>query len=161
MKRFERNLFYLLLAAVTIGFVYFISKNLIDDGIYGSKNTTYTTQKSNNQILRDNSETWQLSEEQELVFQELTENNVDIPSHALVTLAYIRANNIAPPNYVGGRIFQNREKRLPKLEKGKYKEWDVHPKQKNKNRGAERLVTSPSKAYYTEDHYDTFTQIKE
>ncbi len=161
MKRFERNLFYLLLAAVSLGLVYIISKNLVDYGIYESKNKTYTTQKSNNQVVRDNSETWQLSEEQELSFQDLTKNNVDIPSHALMTLAYIRSNNTAPPNYVGGRTFQNREKRLPKLEKGKYKEWDVHPKEKNKNRGVERLVTSSSKAYYTKDHYDTFTQIKE
>lgn len=83
----------------------------------------------------------------------------EIPSYALDVLAYIEKNNEAPDGYVGGREFKNREKRLP-LEYN-YREWDVHPKKKGKNRGAERLVTSnKGSAYYTKDHYRTFLKIK-
>ncbi len=90
--------------------------------------------------------------------------NGDVPSKAYTVLKYIRANGKAMPDYVGGRNFQNREKRLPLQETGKkirYQEWDVNPKERGRNRGAERLITSPDKAYYTSDHYKTFTQMKE
>jgi len=66
---------------------------------------------------------------------------------------------------VGGRIFYNREKRLPILnensQKINYREWDVHEKVKGVNRGPERLITSEETAYYTKDHYKTFIYIKE
>lgn len=60
-----------------------------------------------------------------------------------------------PPGYVGGRIFQNRERRLPR---GEYREYDVNPKRTGRNRGAERIVVErrTGKAYYTDDHYRTF-----
>ena len=42
-----------------------------------------------------------------------------------------------------------------------YQEWDVNPKVHNVNRGAERLVTgSDGSAYYTSDHYRTFTKVR-
>lgn len=86
------------------------------------------------------------------------------PAYAIETLEYIRKNNAAPSGFVGGRKFGNYEKRLPqKDESGNkiaYQEWDVHPKVAGKNRGAERLVTSIDHAYFTEDHYNTFTQIE-
>ena len=64
-----------------------------------------------------------------------------------------------PPGYVGGRTFQNRERRLPQ---GRYREYDVNPKIRGRNRGAERLVIEQQtgKAYYTADHYKTFTLMK-
>jgi ribonuclease T1 len=59
------------------------------------------------------------------------------------------------PGYVGGRTFQNRERRLPP---GRYREYDVNPKIPGQNRGPERLVIEQrtGKAYYTGDHYVTF-----
>lgn len=62
------------------------------------------------------------------------------------------------PGYVGGRSFENRERRLPA---GRYREYDVNPKVPGKNRGAERLVIEQrtGKAYYTKDHYRTFVLI--
>lgn len=63
-----------------------------------------------------------------------------------------------PPGYVGGRSFQNRERKLPR---GRYREYDVHPKVPGKNRGAERIVIEQrtGKAYYTHDHYNSFTPM--
>jgi ribonuclease T1 len=43
----------------------------------------------------------------------------------------------------------------------RYREWDVNPKKKGKNRGAERLVTSEKRAWYTRDHYETFEELKQ
>jgi ribonuclease T1 len=62
------------------------------------------------------------------------------------------------PGYVGGRWFQNRERRLPP---GQYREYDVNPRVPGRNRGAERLVIEQAtgKAYYTDDHYRTFTPM--
>lgn len=93
-----------------------------------------------------------------------TIGNDVIPVYVLETLETIETTGKAPKGYVGGRTFQNREKRLPKKDsdgkKVKYREWDVHPKVKGKNRGAERLVTgSDDNAYYTSDHYRSFTKI--
>jgi ribonuclease T1 len=80
-------------------------------------------------------------------------------------LDYIELNQKAPEGFVGGRTFKNREGLLPKKdENGKlffYQEWDVHLKERGKNRGAERLVTSNlGNAYYTKDHYQSFIKIK-
>ena len=88
-----------------------------------------------------------------------------VPEYVMDVLERVEAEGKPFKSYVGGRTFQNREKRLPKTgndgKKLKYKEWDVHKKVKGKNRGAERLVTgSDGSAYYTKDHYKTFKQIK-
>lgn len=88
-----------------------------------------------------------------------------IPTYVLENLQFIRSNGHAPEGYVGGREFQNREKRLPQKKpdgkKIRYSEWDVHPKEQGKNRGPERLVTgSDHSAYYTKDHYKTFLKIE-
>jgi ribonuclease T1 len=87
-----------------------------------------------------------------------------VPDYVLDVLSFIRKNGEAPEGIVGGREFQNREKRLPaKASDGKkirYSEWDVHPKVKGQNRGPERLVTgSDHSAYYTRDHYKSFIKI--
>jgi len=86
------------------------------------------------------------------------------PPYVLEVLRYVRANGTAPDGYVGGREFQNREKRLPAQtpagERIRYSEWDVYPKVKGQNRGPERLVTgSDRSAWYTADHYKSFLFI--
>lgn len=88
-----------------------------------------------------------------------------VPPYVLETLEYVLEHKEAPNGYVGGRTFQNRERLLPKTDnngqKLSYQEWDVHPKEEGKNRGAERLITSSQgEAYYTNDHYRSFTKIK-
>jgi ribonuclease T1 len=62
------------------------------------------------------------------------------------------------PGYVGGRDFQNRERRLPR---GRYREYDVNPKIRGRGRDAERIVIEQrtGKAYYTGDHYRTFVPL--
>ena len=66
----------------------------------------------------------------------------------------------ALPGYIGGRVFQNRERRLPR---GHYREYDVNPKIRGRSRDAERIVIEQDtgKAYYTDDHYRTFTPLNE
>lgn len=86
------------------------------------------------------------------------------PRYVLDVLQYIRQNGHAPDGFVGGREFQNKEKRLPAKDAAnkriRYSEWDVHPKEKGQNRGPERLVTgSDHSAYFTKDHYKTFLKI--
>lgn len=60
--------------------------------------------------------------------------------------------------YIGGRDFQNRERRLPR---GSYREYDVNPKIRGRGRDAERIVIErrTGKAYYTGDHYRTFVPL--
>ena len=91
--------------------------------------------------------------------------NSQIPAKALRVLQYVREHREAMPGYVGGRNFQNREGRLAKKDntgkKIQYQEWDVNPKRGGVNRGAERLVTgSDNRAWYTNDHYQNFAEVK-
>ena len=82
-----------------------------------------------------------------------------IPAKVYEVFEKIRARDGEPiPGYVGGRSFENRERRLPR---GRYREYDVNPKIRGQDRGAERLVIEQrtGKAYYTEDHYRSFTAI--
>lgn len=88
-----------------------------------------------------------------------------IPAAARETLAYIRQHGYAAPGYVGGRVFGNYEGALPRFDAQRkriqYREWDVHPMAEHRNRGAERLVTgSDGRAWYTDDHYRTFREVK-
>lgn len=83
----------------------------------------------------------------------------DPPPKAKAVLEAVRKRHGEPlPGYVGGRSFQNRERRLPP---GQYREYDVNPRIPGRNRGAERLVIEQAtgKAYYTDDHYLTFTPM--
>ena len=89
-----------------------------------------------------------------------------IPQAAIEVLHYVREHHVAPDNYVGGREFKNRERRLQqRTAQGTYihyQEWDIYPKIKNKNRGPERLITGDDEsAWYTGDHYQTFIPINE
>lgn len=88
-----------------------------------------------------------------------------VPGYALEVLHFVRQHGEAPANHVGGREFENRERRLPKKDdqgrKLRYSEWDVHPKKSGQNRGPERLITgSDHSAWYTGDHYKTFQKIE-
>ncbi|MBH0189024.1 MAG: ribonuclease [Nitrospira sp.] len=75
----------------------------------------------------------------------------------LLTLLQER-RGVPLPGYVGGRDFQNRERRLPR---GRYREYDVNPKLRGRSRDAERIVIEQrtGKAYYTGDHYRTFLPL--
>ena len=92
-------------------------------------------------------------------------NNTEIPQKVYEVLKYIRANHRAMDGYVGGRVFTNREKIVPQ-EDGNgnpitYQEWDVNPKIQGQNRGTERILTgSDGRAWYTNDHYQSFKEIK-
>lgn len=82
-----------------------------------------------------------------------------VPDKVFDVLAKIQARDGQPLlGYVGGRTFENRERRLPR---GRYREYDVNPKVPGRNRGAERLVIEQrtGKAFYTDDHYRTFTPL--
>ena len=85
--------------------------------------------------------------------------DVEVPEKAREVLAEIQKRNGEPlPGYVGGRVFGNREGRLPR---GEYREYDVNPKKSGKNRGTERIVIEQrtGKAYYSRDHYETFAPM--
>lgn len=90
------------------------------------------------------------------------------PARALRVLRTVRQTGSPPRGYQGGRIYQNDGpaggQQLPKSDaKGRpvaYREYDVNPKQPGVNRGPERLVVgSNGSAYYTADHYRTFTPV--
>lgn len=81
------------------------------------------------------------------------------PQKAYDLLAQLKQREGKPlPGYIGGRIFQNRERRLPP---GRYREYDVDRKIPGRSRGAERLVIEQKtgKAYYTGDHYRSFVAL--
>jgi dienelactone hydrolase len=89
----------------------------------------------------------------------------DIPEKVLKVLKHVDETGEAIDGYEGGRSFGNFEKRLPQNDargrRIRYREWDVNPLQRGKNRGAERLVTgSDGSAHYTDDHYDSFKKIR-
>jgi ribonuclease T1 len=93
----------------------------------------------------------------------------EVPARALDVLRYIDANHRAPDGYEGGRPFYNLGDRgrrpLPTTDDAgraiRYQEWDIYPRRRGQNRGAERLVTgSNDSAYYTADHYRSFTKIR-
>lgn len=82
-----------------------------------------------------------------------------VPPKAIEVYRYVIAHRSAPSGHVGGRIFRNREKNLPPG--GNYHEFDVNPKVRGRNRGAERIVVdyNTGKGWYTRDHYRTFIPI--
>lgn len=93
----------------------------------------------------------------------------EVPAKVASVLRYVDEHHAAPPGYEGGRTFLNLgrdgEQALPRKDAhGKaitYHEWDVNPRVPGKNRGPERLVTgSDGSAYYTANHYRTFTKIR-
>ncbi|MFV0390171.1 MAG: ribonuclease domain-containing protein [Pyrinomonadaceae bacterium] len=92
--------------------------------------------------------------------------NGEVPQKAISVLNYVKVNGEPMDGFVGGRTFSNREKLLPETDESgnriKYQEWDVNPKVNGQNRGTERICTgSDGRSWYTNDHYRTFTEIKE
>ncbi|MBF6172539.1 ribonuclease domain-containing protein [Nocardia blacklockiae] len=92
-----------------------------------------------------------------------------VPDRAYRTLEEIDAgrwpDSANSPGTKGGDQWMNRDGTLAKSDaSGKsitYKEWDVNPKQRGQTRDAERIVTgSDGSAYYTGDHYKTFTRMR-
>ncbi|MEV5839632.1 ribonuclease domain-containing protein [Nocardia sp. NPDC052112] len=92
-----------------------------------------------------------------------------VPDRAYTTLVEIDAgrwpDSANAPGTKGGDRWMNRGGTLPaKDSAGKaltYQEWDVNPKQPNRSRDAERIVTgSDGSAWYTGDHYETFTRMR-
>ena len=83
------------------------------------------------------------------------------PQKAHDLLAQLQSRHGKPlPGYVGGREFQNRERRLPP---GRYREYDVNPKIRGRSRDAERIVIEQDtgRAYYTGNHYRIFMPLNE
>ncbi|MFD3706330.1 ribonuclease domain-containing protein [Nocardia sp. NPDC058658] len=92
-----------------------------------------------------------------------------VPDRAYVTLVEIDAGrwpgSANAQGTKGGEQFMNRGTKLPPKDSAgnpvKYQEWDVNPKQRNRGRDAERIVTgSDGSAWYTGDHYETFTRMR-
>ena len=92
-----------------------------------------------------------------------------IPERARQTLKSIDAGrwpaDAHSPGTHGGDRWMNRGGQLPRTDaKGatiQYKEWDVNPKMQGHTRDAERIVTgSDGSAWYTGDHYKTFTRMR-
>jgi len=81
-----------------------------------------------------------------------------VPQKALDVYNYVILHGRAPKGIVGGTVWHNREKFLPR---GHYREFDVNPKTKGVNRGPERIVidSDTNKGWYTADHYRTFVPI--
>ena len=95
---------------------------------------------------------------------EIGAGNVKVPQKAKDIAKKIKARNGTPPKgYKGGKVYQN----LPKgggqkLPEGiKYKEYDVNPYIKGKDRGTERIVIgNDGSVWYTNNHYKTFTKVE-
>ncbi len=80
-----------------------------------------------------------------------------LPSEARQTVALIRRGG-PYPHAQDGSVFQNRERHLPDMPRGYYREYTVETPGAG-NRGARRIITGgqpPSTWYYTDDHYDSF-----
>jgi len=86
-------------------------------------------------------------------------DNKNTPNKPLHILDEIKKRNGSPmKGYKGGREFYNKQNKLP--EGIRYKEYDVNPKISGQSRGTERLVIGDDgSAWYTNDHYETFTKI--
>jgi len=68
-------------------------------------------------------------------------------------------NEVAPDKSIGGDVFQNREGKLPKHKGRVWYEADIN--YKSGFRGGDRILYSNDGLIYkTEDHYETFQQIK-
>lgn len=83
-----------------------------------------------------------------------------LPPEGRETLRLIKQGG--PFSYTrDGVIFSNFEKRLPKRERGYYREFTVKTPGV-RNRGARRIVCGqPVECYYSADHYRTFRRIME
>ena len=91
-----------------------------------------------------------------------------LPAEARATLALVKAGGPFP-HAKDGSVFGNREKMLPRRQRGYYREYTVQTPGA-RNRGARRLVAGAGASgdvrtsgeyYYTDDHYNSFRRIRE
>lgn len=86
-----------------------------------------------------------------------------LPKEAQQTHRLIRSGGPFPYSK-DGAVFGNRERQLPRRERGFYREYTV-PTPGSRDRGARRLVcgghqpTDPEACFYTADHYASFQKI--
>lgn len=81
-----------------------------------------------------------------------------LPDEARQTLALIGTNGPFPYQR-DGAVFSNREGRLPKRERGYYREYTVKTPGA-RDRGARRIVAGRGgERYYSDDHYRSFRRI--
>jgi ribonuclease T1 len=88
----------------------------------------------------------------------------DLPREARETLGLIRAGGPFPYERDGVR-FGNRQRLLPPKARGYYREYTVRTPG-TRNRGARRIVCggparTPDACYYTDDHYRSFSRVRE
>ena len=83
-----------------------------------------------------------------------------VPARALTVYQQVLRTGHAPIGHVGGRVFENRERKLPA--RGDYHEYDVNPRVSGRNRGPERIVVDldTGRGWYTGDHYRSFIPIE-
>lgn len=87
----------------------------------------------------------------------------ELPAEARQTEQLIR-NGGPFPYAKDGTVFANRERRLPRQQRGYYREYTV-PTPGARTRGARRIVcgglqpATPQACYYTADHYASFRRI--
>ena len=88
----------------------------------------------------------------------------DLPPEARATLARIKSGGPFP--YAkDGSVFGNREKHLPRQQRGYYREYTVKTPGA-RDRGARRIVAggevrTSGEYWYTDDHYNSFRRIRE
>jgi guanyl-specific ribonuclease Sa len=88
-------------------------------------------------------------------------DRIALPPEALVTMNLIERGGPFPYRKDGSE-FHNRERLLPKMPRGHYREYTVDTPG-SRDRGARRLVTGgspPTVFYYTDDHYRSFRRIR-
>ncbi len=82
----------------------------------------------------------------------------DLPSQAQDTIELIEQDGPFPYDR-DGVVFENREGILPDEDYGYYHEYTVITPGEN-DRGARRIVTGEDgEMYYTDDHYDSFSEV--
>jgi len=87
----------------------------------------------------------------------------ELPPEAQQTEKLIRAGGPFPYSK-DGLTFGNRERLLPRRDRGYYREYTV-PTPGSRSRGARRIIcggtptVKPEVCYYTEDHYASFRRI--
>ncbi len=76
-------------------------------------------------------------------------------------MALIRAGGPFPYPHSDNQVFDNRERLLPRHARGYYREFTVVTPG-SEDRGARRIITGSSgEKYWTDDHYASFSRIKE
>jgi guanyl-specific ribonuclease Sa len=84
-----------------------------------------------------------------------------LPRQARDTLALVRAGGPYPYPRSDNKTFDNRERLLPRQARGYYREFTVVTPGSD-DRGARRIITgSRGEIYWTDDHYASFSRVKE